>query len=232
MTELDTYREWAPPQEWRHAVACCWEQEVFADRVQHVLPDGHADLLVYQSGRVEVVGLHDRVALPALPRGTRIWGVRLRPEAVAPAFRTSGASLRNVTVPGEDVFGNRQAAQLVDHRGVDRWLRSVEPDGRTGAATRLLASHTVSDVAAQLGITDRQLRRVLLSGVGLAPKTYQRVLRLRRFLAAAEMRPDLAAAAAEAGYADQSHLTRETRALAGQTPGRLLERRGLTGLTA
>ena len=46
-------------------VACCWEQRVHADRVQRVLPDGHADVLLYGSGEVEVVGVYDHVALRA-----------------------------------------------------------------------------------------------------------------------------------------------------------------------
>jgi AraC-like DNA-binding protein len=227
VSDLDTYREWAPPPEWRHAVACLWEQQVFADRVQHVLPDGHADLLTYETGRVAVVGLQDGVATPELPRGTHIRGIRLRPEAVAPAFRVPAASLRNLTVAAEDVLGSRPSRQLLDARGVDRWIRSVEPDPRTAAAVRLLPSRTVQAVADELGITARHLRRLLLDEVGLGPKAYQRVLRLQRFLRAVEADADIATAAALAGYADQPHLTRDSRALAGQTPARLLELRGL-----
>ncbi|HEY8525454.1 MAG TPA: helix-turn-helix domain-containing protein [Acidimicrobiales bacterium] len=227
MTAADVYREWQPPPEWRHAVACCWEQVVAADRVQHVVPDGHADLLIHASGRIEVVGLQDRVALPALPQGTHIRGIRLRPEAVAPAFGVTASSLRNLTVTAEDVLGARGAARLLDPRARDRWLRDVAPDGRTAAAVRLLADTTVADAADQLGITDRHLRRVLLTEVGLTPKAFQRVLRLQRFLAAVEGRREIAAAAAASGYADQAHLTREARALTGETPRALLRRRGL-----
>ena len=57
LNEADIYREWAPPPRWAHVIACCWEQRVSADRVQRVLPDGHADLLIYESGLIEVVGL-------------------------------------------------------------------------------------------------------------------------------------------------------------------------------
>ena len=71
MNESDTYREWLPPQAWLGVVACCWEQRVRADRVQRVLPDGHADVLLYGSGEVEVVGVYDHVALPVLPAGLR-----------------------------------------------------------------------------------------------------------------------------------------------------------------
>jgi hypothetical protein len=52
-------------------------------------------------------------------------------------------------------------------------------------------------------------------------------MRLRRFLALAESAPspDLARAAAEAGYADQPHLTRECADLAGLPPAALLASR-------
>jgi AraC-like DNA-binding protein len=195
---------------------------VAADRVQRVIPDGRADLLVYDSGRLEVTGLHDRVDLPVLPAQTRIWGVRFRPEAVGAAFRTSGESLRNLTISAEDLFGTAQASRLRNHSDLDRWLRGVEPDPRAAAAVRLLASHSVLETADRLGITDRQLRRVMLNTTGMAPKAYQLVLRLQRFLALAPQRPGLARAAADAGYSDQAHLTRDAKTLTGLTPARLL----------
>lgn len=222
----DTYREWRPPAEWRHVVRCCWEQTVVAERTQRVIPDGYADLLLFDTGRADVTGLHDRVDLPLLPAGTRIRGVRLRPEAVAAAFRTAGVSLHNVTVPADDVFGSAQAARLHDPRELDRWLRDLEPDRRAAAAVRLLGAHSVLDTADQLGISDRQLRRVMLDVTGLAPRTYQRVLRLQRFVVAARHAPGIADAAATAGYADQPHLTRETRSLTELTPAQLLAERG------
>jgi len=225
LNESDTYREWAPPEAWREVVACCWEQQVWADRVQRVLPDGHADVLLYGSGAVELVGLYDHVALPVLPRGTVIRGIRLRPEAVAAAFRARASELRNLTVPGEDVMGARGSRQLRDGRALDAWIRSIEPDRRTAAAIELLQSEPVERVADQLGLSARQLQRSVVANVGLTPKTLQRVMRLQRFLDHAGRRADLAAASADAGYADQSHLTREVRALSGLTPAQLLAER-------
>jgi len=222
LNESDTYREWAPPPAWVAVVACCWEQRVHTGRVQRVLPDGHADVLLYGSGEVELVGVYDRVALPALPAGTVIHGIRLRPEAIAAAFRLDASELRNLTLPGEDVLGQRGANRLRDDRAVDAWIRSIQPDRRTAAAIELLQSESVEHVAGRLGLSTRQLQRIILSNVGLAPKTLQRVMRMQRFLDVAARRGELAAASAEAGYADQSHLTREVRALSGLTPKRLL----------
>jgi AraC-like DNA-binding protein len=63
----------------------------------------------------------------------------------------------------------------------------------------------------------------------------QRVLRFRRFVSRIDAGPnaqkspevlDLAAIAADAGYADQAHLTRECGRLSGLTPAALARQRG------
>ena len=87
------------------------------------------------------------------------------------------------------------------------------------------------DVAAEVGLSLRQLRRRCHAVVGYGPKTLQRVLRFRRFVSRVDAVPetpdvlDLAALAAEAGYADQAHLTRECGKLSGLTPAALARQR-------
>ena len=226
------YREWLPPAPWRDVVSCCWEQRTDCDTVQRVVPDGHADVIIRSTGAVDVVGLYDEVDLPFLPAGSWIRGIRFRPEAVAPAFRVDASSLRNRSTPLDDVVGPRAARRVLDSRARDRWITSIEPDPRTQRAVRLLGSHAVDATAEALGLTARHLHRVLVAEVGLAPKTFQNVLRLQRFIAATDRLGRLADAAAEAGYADQSHMTREVRALAGITPGRLVEERNTSAAAA
>ena len=93
------------------------------------------------------------------------------------------------------------------------------------AARRLDRPETrVDTLAADLGLSERQLRRRCHAAAGYGPKTLQRVLRFRRFLAVAN--GDLARAALDAGYADQAHLTRECTRLAGRPPAALLARQG------
>jgi AraC-like DNA-binding protein len=127
------------------------------------------------------------------------------------------------------VLGAHRARSLVDDRALDRWLRSVRPDGLALAAVRLLPSQSVSDTADQLGLSVRQLQRVLARETGISPKAFQRVVRLRTFLREAERGASLATAAAVAGYADQPHLTRDIRVLSGLTPARLLAERQIPG---
>ena len=68
----------------------------------------------------------------------------------------------------------------------------------------------------------------MLTHVGVTPKDYQRVVRLRRFLTHMESGDALAVAAVRAGYSDQAHMSNEIRRLSGTTPVALLTERGLT----
>jgi AraC-like DNA-binding protein len=225
LNESDIYREWAPPAGWEVAVSCCWEQRVGATRVQRVLPDGCADLISYDSGRVEVVGLYDQVAQPTLAAGAHLRGIRFRPAAVAAAFGTPASLLCNQTLPADSVLGSKFTRRLTDPYWVDTWVRSVKPDPRMSAAVCLLAARSVHETARALDITARHLQRLVLAEVGLSPKTYQEIVRLRRFLDAIDTGAALAPAAASAGYADQAHLTRDIRRFCGLTPARLATER-------
>ena len=75
----------------------------------------------------------------------------------------------------------------------------------------------VRDVAERLHLSERQLRTVFTLAVGVSPKRFARIQRVRYALALRGRLP-LARLAVEAGYYDQSHLTSEFRATMGVTP--------------
>jgi AraC-like DNA-binding protein len=82
----------------------------------------------------------------------------------------------------------------------------------------------VEAVALELGLSPRTLRRMFLEQVGLAPKAFIRHLRFQRTLERLQRSPlgaSLAELAQAGGYADQSHLIREFRRLAGRLPTEL-----------
>ncbi len=81
---------------------------------------------------------------------------------------------------------------------------------------------TVRELARELTLSERQLHRRCLEAFGYGPKTLDRVLRLARALDRARAGLPFAQVASLAGYADQAHLAREVRALAGVPLGRLL----------
>jgi AraC-like DNA-binding protein len=185
-----------------------------------VVPDGCADVIVGLEGGAVAVGLADEVALHDLGAGSWCRGLRLRPEAVAAVLGVRADELRNRSVPLDDVVGARRARQLVDtvvDAAADARLTSPAP-ARVRAALGALTRTTVDGAAEEVGLSARQLRRLLLAEVGLGPKAFQRVARLQRFLG---HDGGLARAAAEAGYADQAHLTREVVRLCGLPPAAL-----------
>jgi AraC-like DNA-binding protein len=121
----------------------------------------------------------------------------------------------------------RAAALLVDHVRV---LAAEVPPvaAQDGAlANRMVDlleagtdARSPADLARQLHVSERSLQRLAARFVGMPP---QLLLRRRRLQEAAErMRADpaadLGALAAELGFADQPHLTREFRSVLGTTP--------------
>jgi transcriptional regulator GlxA family with amidase domain len=80
----------------------------------------------------------------------------------------------------------------------------------------------IAGLCERLGISERQLRRRFEGAVGYSPRTLARVLRLQRFLALSRNGSELARLAAEAGYADQPHLTRDCARLTGLPAAALL----------
>lgn len=90
------------------------------------------------------------------------------------------------------------------------------------AANALAAGCSVGDAAVRVELGARQLDRLFADRVGVSPKMFARIVRFRRAVFAARGGTPLAIVAAEAGYADQSHFTREVRALTSRPPQALL----------
>jgi AraC-like DNA-binding protein len=125
------------------------------------------------------------------------------------------------------------------------WLRqrladAAPPDPRIARAVALLSSAArrgaappagstgearVADVADTLGMTRQHLARGFRRDVGITPKQLARIARMQRAAAALRRGGDLARLAAELGYFDQSHLSRELHDLAGATPAALAAER-------
>ena len=79
----------------------------------------------------------------------------------------------------------------------------------------LRAGRRVDATAGEVGLSARQLHRRCLTSFGYGPKTLGRILRFDRAVALARTGAALACVAATVGYADEAHLCREVRDLAG-----------------
>lgn len=91
---------------------------------------------------------------------------------------------------------------------------SVAPLGRA-----LLEGATPGMAAERAGLSPRALQRHFARHYGLAPRSYQRLLRMRRAIAGMQQdAAPLADTAAAQGYADQAHMARDFRRIAGVAP--------------
>lgn len=84
-----------------------------------------------------------------------------------------------------------------------------------GAA--IVAAPTVARMSDATGMGPRRLQRWFARHVGQSPREYLRLLRFQSAFASLPGQPSLAGHAAEHGFADQAHMAREMRRLAGVT---------------
>ena len=239
------YSELAPSGDVYSLVACRWVRQTSDDERREsvlILPDGCVDLL-WREGELVLAGV-DRTARPSrVAPGERILGLRLRPGVAGAVLGMPASEVLDVHARLEELLG-ASARELGERLGdaededeafalLERAVRSRVADGGPDplvlAATRRLGfpGSRVDQLSESLGISDRQLRRRFHRAVGYGPKTLDRVLRFRRLVAqlgaVAAGENDLARVAADLGYADQAHMTRDCLRLSGLTPVKLAE---------
>ncbi len=207
-------------------------------REQRVVPDGCVDL-IWRNDELVVVGADTGPVVFAPTRTDEpVSGIRLRPGAAGAVLGLPASEVRDARVPASSVWPTAAtalsdalaAAAPADRLGVLTQAvlqRRATSDGLVAAAASRLArsSASITTVAADLGVSERQLHRRTVAAIGYAPKVLARVARLRRVIALSA-RPDplpLAERAAAAGYASQAHMSDDVRRLTGLTPVRFLE---------
>ena len=240
---MGAYREFAPSPPLHALVACRWSRAVSDDDPADpalILPDGCVDL-VWRDGKLLVAGPDQQAwHSPMLP-GQEIVGIRLRPGVAGAVFDLPVNELLDSRVPLDQLFDSRATAlaeRLSEAEDQEAMFLLLEafvastiarhaPDPLVLAAARRLGfpGSRVDELARALGISERQLRRRFQEAVGYGPKTLDRVLRFRRLVSQAEAvsnnEVDLARLAADLGYADQAHMTRDSVRLTGMPPARL-----------
>jgi AraC-like DNA-binding protein len=240
---ISIYRERLPLPALAGHVLCVWSQVIGAGETTHrqrVLPDGCADLVWIGEAPAVVAGPATGPVIVPLASRTIVVGVRLRPGAAA-MLGPPVSALADRDTPLGDIWGRDPLTAPIAGQGsigarlaaaqavlATRLADAGPPDRSIEAATRWLARHPagrIEELAGFLEMSPRQLHRRFVAAVGYGPKTFQRVLRLQRVLTRAARSPheSLAGLAADAGYADQAHMSRELQALTGQSPTVLLQ---------
>lgn len=184
-----------------------------------------------------VAGVTDR-PVTVEHRGTaRCLQIDLAPLAARRLFGVPMSELANRCLSLSDVFGPNgddfvgriadarswdDRFDLVDAAVTARLADSEPVDPGVAWAMRTLAASggtaPIGRLAGELGWSHRRLITRFRDAVGMAPKRVARIQRFERLTTLAAADVDWAEAAALCGYADQAHLAREVRDLAGMTP--------------
>lgn len=208
------------------------------------------DVLWIGNGTAWVCGPETAAWSFTLPPGTEAVGVRFRPGRAGEALGFDTAEVRNRRVPLADVLGSKAQRHLIEEVGdgedaatrvsvlqdhVRRMLMSAPAyDPVADAVVRMLTrdiATSISEMAAVVGRSERQLHRRCVAAFGYGPSTLRRILRLQGFLRLARHPAapvSLATLAVAAGYTDQAHLSHDCRAIAGASPRALAGRADTT----
>lgn len=193
--------------------------------------------------RLAVVGPMKRFILVNLTPGDVTLGVRLKPGWAQALLGVSPVELcgANVSVADcapvflelqqrmETCASAHQAMALLQDTIVRRWraFRETVNPRAVEALRQLQATEgqvRMAALARAVGVSERTLHRDILDAAGVAPKFLSRVLRFQRAVSHLYQGDavDLSALALDCGYADQAHLSREVRELAGVSPTALM----------
>jgi AraC-like DNA-binding protein len=239
-------REFPPPLPLAGHLLCLWTQVIAdsgSDFAQRVLPDGCIDIVLINDETPSVIGPWTVPFVARLGPGTIIVGARCHPGMAPSLLGLPAQELLNQSVPLQAIWRGAARARLeriADVRGVAAresameaaliyHLAQPEPvDDAMKAAIRWLARHPhgrMEQLSRWIGFSNRQLQRRFTTAVGYGPKMFQSVLRFQRLLnlaGRAHARWNLAQFSADAGYADQAHMTREVQRFSGSAPRVLL----------
>jgi AraC-like DNA-binding protein len=214
-----------------------WDRRGLPAVRQEVLPDPCVNLAVEPAG-VRLYGVVEGRSDHELAGAGLVVGTKFRPGGFSGYLPGPASALTNRILEAGAAWGAagarlegdlaqaRTVAELIDV--VTRFVRARRPAPEPGrelvarivdAMEAAPAPTRVADVAARFALAPRTLQRLFAAHVGASPKRVLRQYRLQE--ATDRLDADgsgLARLAAELGYFDQAHFTRDFRAVLGRTP--------------
>ncbi len=243
------YEEQPPPTALADLIDRFWAFDVSSDgssQIDHVvMPDGACNLTLVEPGPggnffVSLTGPNALALRVPVFKGVRYRGIRLKPGAVRAFLGLDVALVANKNTPLQAILPDCYAAL---QQGLSPLPSSLaEFAAKAGQLFADRAEHThvldraVQDLVALLiqsegeaplgallesfGLGERQLRRRFVAEVGLTPKVFSRLRRVRRACAdlLQHAPAGVAAISYDHGYSDQAHFSRELRAVFGMSP--------------
>ncbi|WP_336650947.1 MULTISPECIES: helix-turn-helix transcriptional regulator [unclassified Leucobacter] len=200
--------------------------------------DGCADLIL-RDDELIVAGPSTRWLVAQGSRQGATVGLRFTPGFAGALFGADVAEVRDRVLPARDLLsashsdrGERALRAPLSSRSLHEAAGAVagsldlDPDIADLRWTAIVSSAAVRgdpfpQLAARLGYSERQLRRRMQQSFGYGYAALRGVLRAERARGMLVSGALPAEVAQRAGYADQSHMTRDFTRIIGSTPGRL-----------
>ncbi len=207
---------------------------------QQVLTHPSVNVTFTTGGRARVVGVMRGVFAETIDGAGRVVGVRFRPGGFRPFLAGPVSGLTDRFTPVEEVFGPESRAvadAIIAAEDPDDAIALLEgllrprlpehPDPLVAEVAAIVdrvaddpALSRVDDLAAALGVGPRRLQRIFAEYVGVGPKWVIRRCRMQEAADRAASGTDIGWAdlAADLGYSDQAHFTRDFSATIGTSP--------------
>lgn len=200
-----------------------WSFESYQNCETCVLPDGCCDIIVRAHMDKDFTWFISDLSQSAYSvpssAGTQIHGVRLHP----------GVQIRQLEL--QSWLQGRNPSEMFDSDELEEFCVKSE---NLSSALKCLASgkHTVLSVAKELGVSLRTLERFVKSGTGESPHYWFSLARVRKAGRSLESNGSLSTVAIDAGFSDQSHMTREMKKWFQRTPAQLKVDKEVLGVLA
>jgi AraC-like DNA-binding protein len=245
------YGEQPPPEPFAEHLLALWSFDVRlpegAVALHTVWPDGCVSLsVVCAAGRpiaASVVGPRLRALRIPMRSGLTVRGVRLWPDTAAQVLGVDPVAIRDLTRPASELLGYgalalaRAVASAADDAAVgavwESWLapriaEAALPDPVVRLVVRLIIDSDgtidLAEAARQAEMGVRGIERRFGAAVGLSPKQFARVRRVRAAIAAIMAGERQTSHLADRfGYAEQAAFAREFKSVTGLSADALME---------
>jgi len=211
------------------------------DACSSVLFNLHSNIIindVVYTDNVILLPVNKEARLLTLPSGCQLAGIHFQPGISYGIFEQQPATpivinestIKQYKLASAFLSIAKILAKISNHtkrvKTLKRWV-IAEIDFSKVITKQLLQSMSVINIAQQVPtkindapLSQRQIERQFQKRMGMTPKQYLRVLRVKRTLAALKQHPEnnLVSLALDNGFSDQAHMTRECKQIAKITP--------------